>query len=116
VSGTTPTTYTIRANLILINPYPTGTTNCIIIDGYRWPLVLSTDAQVTVIPDYWDEVIYLGALWRAQRDLGYRELSEHTKQNLAALTNEIRGFPVFSAMDTKPRTSPGIETDQEAMI
>jgi hypothetical protein len=57
--------------------------------GWREPAILVADATTTVIPRVWDEVISLGAKWRAERDLGYKLDAETTLQDYAALINDV---------------------------
>jgi len=107
-----PGIYTIRGNNIDIHPGPDSTAagDIIVLEIVRQPALLSIDADVTLLPTAWDEMWYLGALWRAQRDLGYQELAEQTKQNFAALVNEVGGFPYIAVGDTRQSSGPGIET------
>jgi hypothetical protein len=55
----------------------------------------------------------LGARWRAERDLGYADRAELTKQNYAALLNEYRERQDFNAMDTE--WLPGLELGNSVM-
>lgn len=111
-TGPNPNTYAVRGENINIHPGPDATAagNILSLEIIREPALLAADAAVTVLPNYWDEVVFLGALWRAQRDLGYQELSEQTKQNFASLVNETGGHTMFSTLDTRHAAGSGIET------
>ncbi len=67
--------------------------------GWRQPADLAADGDTTTIEGVWDEVILLGARWRAERDLGYRELAELTKQDFAGMINEYQDFQQLDAED-----------------
>jgi hypothetical protein len=96
-----PTEYAIEGTTLHLLQVPSATENGQFVTARftREPAAL-TDSTTTVLPRFWDEVILLGAKWRAERDLGYRELAELTKQDYAALINEFQSRYELEAEDT----------------
>jgi hypothetical protein len=86
-----PSRYAIDGTTLYLDPVPTSTYNSqqLRVRLYREPADLSVSTS-TVLSDVWDEVILQGAKWRAERDIGYREIAELTKQDFAALLNEFQ--------------------------
>jgi hypothetical protein len=102
-----PDRYVIEGDELLLDSEPSATEDGFLLRlrVFREPAVL-TGTNKTVIPSIWDEVILLGARWRAERDLGYRDLAEETKQNYAALINEYDTIPQIEASEEIGWTSP----------
>ena len=101
-SGSTPNAYGVYGETILIDPVPDANAAGNFIRAMLWrePERLTAVGEVTTIPANWDEIIQLGARWRAERDLGYREKAELTKQDYAALLNEYVERQDLEARDT----------------
>ena len=89
-SGSTPNSFAVYGEDLHIHPVPDANAAGNVARALVWrePARLTVNTQVTVIPSNWDEVIQLGARWRGERDLGYRDKAELTKQDYAALLNE----------------------------
>jgi hypothetical protein len=51
--------------------------------------LLSDSNTTSVLEDYWDTAILLGAQWRAEHTLGYRDIAEATRQDYVAWINEV---------------------------
>jgi hypothetical protein len=94
MSATIPTAFAVGApgdavagEIIKISGVPRADENgqLVIIRCWREPAILAADGTTTVLPRAWDEVISLGAKWRAERDLGYKAAAELTLQDYAAL-------------------------------
>lgn len=97
-----PAQYAIDGTSLILLQSPSSTENGQYVTArfYREPADLSADSDTTVLGKYWDEVLSLGAKWRAEQRLGFRELAELTKQDYAALINEIADQPELEAADT----------------
>ena len=100
--GSTPNSYGIWAEELHIDPIPNTTADGFTMRARVWrePVGLTADTDLTVIPANWDEIIQLGARWRAERDIGYRDKAELTKQDYAALLNEYVERQDLEAQDT----------------
>jgi len=110
-TGPNPNLYAIRGEELNIFPGPDSTAagNILSLEIVRQPALLTLDTDVTVLPFMWDEILLQGALWRAQRDLGYKEIAEQTKQDFAALVNDTGGHSFLATMDTRQQAGSGIE-------
>jgi hypothetical protein len=98
MSATIPTAYAVGApgdvvtgEVLKISGVPRADENgqIVIVRCWREPAILAADGTTTVLPRAWDEVISLGAKWRAERDLGYKAAAELTLQDYAALINDV---------------------------
>jgi hypothetical protein len=92
-----PTHYIIHGDSISLYPVPDVTGEQLRVWYWREPTPLSSGSHVTVLPDYWDQVVLKGAKWQAESSLGYRELAEATKQEYVSLINEVPDFGEFQA-------------------
>jgi hypothetical protein len=109
-----PSRYAIYGETLFVDAPPsTGYVGQLLRVRVWQEAALLTTGLATVIPSIWDEVILLGARWRAERDLGYADRAELTKQNYAALLNEYRERQDFNAMDTE--WLPGLELGNSVM-
>jgi len=99
-SGGVPRTCAVEGNVLVIEPVPGAAQNgqLLFLRAYREPSFL-VDGQQTALQVPWDEVILLGAVWRAQLHFGYRQLAEATKLDYAALINEYRAQDDFQGED-----------------
>ena len=90
-----------EGNQLWVEPIPGSNQDGHLLSVLAWrqPADLAAAGDVTVLDSIWDEVILLGARWRAERDLGYRDLAELTKQDFAALINEYQNFDQLDAED-----------------
>lgn len=85
-----PSFFTIARKQLLVSPGPgpTEAGDVVVLETWRDPVVLVNDIDTTVLLNYWDEVILVGARWIAETRLGYGELAEQSKQEFATLVNE----------------------------
>jgi len=85
-----PSAYTIYGETLYISGVPRAAEvgQLIRVRCWREPEPLSAVGDVTVLASYFDRVLLKGAQWMAERDLGYRDRAEDTKQEYAALLNE----------------------------
>ncbi len=99
ISTGRPSRYTIDGDDLLLDPIPSVTFNGqkLRLRVYRLPTHLTDSGTATVIRSIWDEVILMGAKWRAERDIGYREKAELTKQDFAAMLNEYKEADAIDA-------------------
>jgi hypothetical protein len=106
-----PSRYAIDGDILYLDPVPTTTENGqrLQLRFWRQPTDLAANGDVTTIPDIWDEVILLGARWRAERDLGYQDRAELSKQQYAALLNEYQERQDIEVMH-EVQWKPDIET------
>jgi hypothetical protein len=97
-----PTVYAVDGTTLMISAVPTATENnqLVRLRVWREPALLALDADVTVLPTYWDRVLLLGAQWLAELDLGYRDRAELTKGDYMALINEPKDRMELEAQDT----------------
>ena len=97
-----PSLFSTEGTNLILHQIPTTTENGQFVTArfYREPADLASDSTTTVLGKFWDEVLSLGAKWRAEQRLGYRELAEITKQDYAALLNEVRPRTELEAEDT----------------
>lgn len=96
-----PRQYLWRGTEIRLSPVPTTSEagNVIQIHCWREPEALVDDAT-TVLTNYWDHVLVLGAQAIAEYRLGYRELAIATNQLYAQMINEKRAGDELQAEDT----------------
>jgi hypothetical protein len=89
-AGGGPRHYAWRAAGIVFSPIPTSAENGhqVRLETWREPVLLSNDADVTVLTNYWDEAVILAAQFIAEYRLGYRELSTATRQTAVGYVNE----------------------------
>jgi len=101
VSGGRTADYAVEGNDLLVSPVPgpNEAGHLLFLRTLREPSLLAADGSVTVLQNVWDEVILLGARWRAELHLGYRDLSEATKLDFAALANEYQSFDALHGME-----------------
>jgi hypothetical protein len=99
-TGSRPSSYAIEGNTFLIDPVPSAVEagELLFVRAVREPATL-TAGTTTILANRWDEVILLGARWRAELHLGYRDLAEATKLDFAALANEYDGWDRESGED-----------------
>jgi hypothetical protein len=116
-SGSRPSSYAVEGNSILIEPVPDSSLNgeLLQVRAIREPAQLAAAGDTTVIGNRWDEVILLGARWRAELHLGYRDLAEATKIDFASLVNEYRDFDHLHGLEewdwtSEVRTESHMET------
>ena len=93
--------YMNESDNIIVDPYPNSgaADNKLIMRYWRQPTILSTDAQLSVMPDYYDELLVLGGLYRAEEVLNYRDRAEETKQNYVNLLNDASEKQDIEAYD-----------------
>jgi len=86
---------------LLVDPYPsTAETNKLLLVRYwREVAPFAADADVSVLPAYYDELIVLGGLYRAEEVLGYRDRAEETRQNYVNLLNDASEKAEIEATD-----------------
>jgi len=96
-----PTRYTTDGTLMTFNTRASSSEASNIVRVRYWgePIVLAADDDVTVLDEYFDEVIAMGALWRAQWALGYREDALASGQLAQALLNEAADDMELQAED-----------------
>lgn len=102
VSGP-PTAYTIDENeTLILSGVPTSTENGqqIRVRCWREPTLLAANGDLTVLPRRWDELVLLGARWRAYRDLEMREAAELAKIDFGITMNEFPNREHLEAEDT----------------
>ena len=104
-----------QGNELWLDPVPGANQAGHLLKVHAWklPNSLAVDADTTVLESQWDEVVLLGARWRAERDLGYRDLAELTKQDFAGLINEYQEFDQLDAEDWG--WAPGIAMGEHPM-
>lgn len=92
ISSGPPKIYCVQGNNILLDPVPSANENgqLLSISTWQMPAVFTTSnlTAVSALTSQWDEVLLLGARWRAERDLGYVDRAELTRQHYAAMINE----------------------------
>jgi hypothetical protein len=100
--GSQPRIYAIDGEGLHIEPLPDASVagNTLRLRVWAEPEALALDGDTTIIPAIWDEVIGLGARWRAEMRLGYRDRAELTKQDYAALLNEYKERQDMEMEDT----------------
>jgi len=100
VSSGPPRNYMIQANVLGVSPVPTATENgqVLVVTAWREPTALIAGAT-TVLDNQWDEVLRLGARYRAELHLGYRDLAEATKMDYIAFINEYKDFEQLHGED-----------------
>ncbi len=96
-----PRDYFVLGNTLRLSPVPGSAEagQLLVLTGRRQPTLLSADADVTVLPSHWDEILLLASRWRAELHLGYRDLAEATKLDFAQLINEYQDFDRLHAED-----------------
>ncbi len=106
-----PSRYVVDGDDLLLDPIPSSTYNGqkLRLRVYRLPTHLTDSATTTVVRSIWDEVILQGAKWRAERDIGYREKAELTKQDFAAILNEYKEAEDIDA-EEEIDWMPGVRT------
>jgi hypothetical protein len=100
-----PTGYALDGELLVLDTQPTSSQSGhkVRVNCWREPAAL-TAVTTTVLSNYWDRVLLMGALWLAMKDLGYLELAEAQKQEYVALINEAHDDFQLNAEDTGWRT------------
>jgi hypothetical protein len=91
---------------LIVDPYP-GTAEAgkvLLIRYWREVAPFAQDANVSVLPNYYDEVLVLGALYRAEEVLEYRDRAEETRQNYVNLLNDASEKPEVEADDWDHKT------------
>ena len=85
-----PTNYAIEGETIFIHGVPSAAEagQLVRVRCWREPAALSATTDTTVVASYFDRPLVKGAQWMAERDLGYRDRAEDTKQEYVALLNE----------------------------
>ena len=93
--------YMNEAENLIVDPYPNSAAagNALIMRYWRQPETLSADGDTSVMPDYYDELLVLGGLYRAEEVLNYRDRSEETRQNYVNLLNDAREKSEVEAFD-----------------
>lgn len=99
-SQSSPYTYAVEGEFVWVEPVPSAAEagELLHFRAYRQPAALVA-GQATVLMDPWDEAIILGARWRAELHLGYRDLAEATKMDFGALINEFKEWDNIGAED-----------------
>ena len=90
VPSSAPVYYGIWGNLLYTYGVPTVAENnqLLRVSFIREPAALMA-GTVTIIPNYWDEALLVGAKAIGEFSLGYLERAELSKQSYAALVNEF---------------------------
>jgi hypothetical protein len=85
-----PRHYLWRGTNLTFSPIPTSSENGFIVnvDVWREAAPLVNDGDTTVLTNYWDEALILGAQWIAEYRLGLRELAIATQQVYVRYINE----------------------------
>ena len=103
-SGTSPSTYLIRGEELLIDPTPATSIagNVIRLWVIREPVTLAFATDTTLFSTYWDEALLLGAKYRAYKALGELEWATDALEDYAKLINELGGRDLLTVLDDKP--------------
>ncbi len=74
--------YGIHRKTLIVSPGPGSTIagNLVVLEVWEEPALLTLTSDVTVLLDWWDEAIILGAKWMAESALGFGEQAEASKQ------------------------------------
>lgn len=101
-SGGSPRHYLWRGTDLTFSPVPSSAESGYEVELSVWrePARLSADTDVTVLTDYWDEAVILGAQWIAEYRLGTRELSFATQQMAVKYINEKAAGNELQSEDT----------------
>lgn len=93
-TGGDPRRYAVEGNSLLVDPVPgpNEDTNVLMVRAVVEPARLVNNADKTVFDNVFDEVVLLGARWRAELHMGYRAMAEATKLDMATLINEYEDF------------------------
>jgi len=89
-SGPTVSLYTTFQETMLVSQVPNATAADQLLRIRYWsePDAMTQDADTTLLPSYYDEVLQIGAQWLAERALGYRDAAQLTKQDYVSMLNE----------------------------
>lgn len=91
LSSGQPTVYAVDSETLFISGVPRTQEAGQLLQVHSWkePDALATNAQVTVLTDYWDDVILKGAQAKAELDLGYRDLGKESLEDFEAMINTV---------------------------
>ena len=109
-----PNQYMLEGSILEVSPVPGANedTNLLRVRAIKEPALLA-GAVTTEVSGLWDEVLIMGARWRAEMHLGYRDLAEATKLDYGAMLNEYQTFSNLQAEDwdwvPEFRMDPGME-------
>lgn len=111
-----PRDYYVQANVIGVGPVPDASVagELLVVTAWREPTLLVVGAS-TVLSSLWDEIILLGARWRAELHLGYRDLAEMTKLDFASLLNEYQSFEQLHGEDWDWQSGVRVERTMESV-
>jgi hypothetical protein len=89
-SGPTVSLYAVHQETMYVSQVPDATSAGQLLRIQFWsePDALTLDADTTLLPSYYDEVLQIGSQWVAERALGYRDAAQLTKQDYVSLLNE----------------------------
>ncbi len=84
VTGSGPSEYGVFRKTLLVSPAPSSAIagNLVVLEVWEEPALLTgvDDSETTVLLDWWDEAILLGAKWIGEAALGFGEAAEASKQ------------------------------------
>lgn len=91
---------------IVIDPYPNAGAagNIIVVRYWREPTHLAAAGDVSVLPNYYDQLLILGCLYQAEETLNYRDRAEETKQNYVNLLNDASEKAEIEGYDWEHKT------------
>jgi len=91
LSSGQPVVYAVDGEQLFISGVPRTNENGQLLQVHSWrePAALASDSQVTVLTDYWDDVILKGAQAKAELDLGYRDLGKESLEDFEAMINTV---------------------------
>ena len=96
-----PTRYARWGGRIYLDYIPSATENGSILTIYGWaaPTTLVTSGAASILTSVWDEVIIVGAAWRAWRSMGDQPRADIFREEYAALVNDNRDILSLEAFD-----------------
>ena len=115
-TGGPPSDYATRDDKkLIISPVPSTAYagNLIVLGAWREHVEMTADDQKSELKVRWDEVIILGARWRAELHLGYRDLSDATKLDYTSLVNQYKQEADLHFVEDWS-SSTDMRTDREA--
>jgi hypothetical protein len=95
-----PSIYAVEGDQLLLTPVPGASqaAQLVKVHAWRYPPLLVAGATTTLEPQ-WDELLILGARWRAELHLGLLDLATETRANFAGLLNEYKDWRNANAED-----------------
>jgi len=113
VGGGGPQRYGIFRKSLVVSPGPNSTIagNLVVLEVWTQPAALAADGDVTVLLEWWDEAVLLGAKWIGEAALGFTEYAEQSKQTFISF---IQGTPLreFTGSDDEESYFPDMESGE----